>query len=86
MSLLKSKYCTPWGIVFARIQRPEIGRAFCCYNKEICEYYNEQNQMCMGITVECTFGNKVVRSNIYGFCSYLNRNKSSFIYAPKKTI
>lgn len=86
MSLLKSKYYTPWGIVFARIQRPEIGRAFCCYNKEICEYYNEQNQMCMGVTVECTFGNKVVKSNIYGFCSYLNRNKSSFIYAPQKTI
>lgn len=85
MSLLKSRLYTPRGIVFVRIQRPEIG-AFCCYNNEICEYYNGQNQMCMGITVDCKFRNKFVKSNIYGFCSYLNRNRSSFIYAPQKTI
>ena len=83
MSLLKSRLYTPGGIVFARIQRPDRGRGvFCCYNKEICEYYNGQAQMCMGIMVDCKFG----KSNIYGFCSYLNRNKSSFIYAPQKTI
>ena len=81
MSLLKSRYYTPWGIVFTRIRRPEP-RAFCSYSKEICEYYNGQTQMCMGIMVDCKFG----KSNIYGFCSYLNRNKSSFIYAPQKTI
>ena len=82
MPLLKSKYCTSSGVVFERLRRQEP-RAFCAYRKELCKYYDKNgDQMCMVVDMKW----KQEETNLYGLCSYVNRNKSSFIYAPQKTI
>ena len=82
MSLLKPKYYNKsWGIVFIRKKRSRA-KAFCPYSKEMCEYYSGYTRMCTGIMINSWFG----KTDVYGFCSYLNRNVSIFVYAPQKTI
>ena len=86
MSLKKPKYMTKFAI-FKRINRGKIGH-FCSYKPGDCEYFDKKeiHHTCMKITISCYLGNKEVCTTLYGLCSYLNRSKSSYLYAPQKTI
>ncbi len=76
------------GIIFLRKERssPRLLSRFCSYNHEDCEYFSIiELHTCMRKDIEGVLGLQDFKTNIYGLCSYLNSNKSHYIYAPEKT-
>lgn len=69
-------------VVFLRKTRTIKGN-FCCYNENICQFYDNKKN-----SLKCLAGIKALGlyTDIYHLCSYLNYIESKYIYAPEKTI
>lgn len=86
--MLRKKCKINSGFKFIRKTR-NYKSSYCCLDSSLCQYYyiNYYNDSVYKNKLKCILENiKIQNTDLYHLCSYMNYEKSEYIYAPEKTI